>query len=374
MTGSKVSKSLLASCAFIAAYALDIPGIDPAHEPAPPTFQPADAFDPRTLARNLCRPLDRPSGLSIRAALAAPQPANASLRSPLFEGLGTLTSKITTTSPKAQAFFDQGLRLFYAFNPGEAVASFRAASDADPTCAMCYWGEALTLGPNLNGPMNEDNNAAALAAVEKAQDLAGNVTAREQALIVAITKRYAPDKNARRDELSLLYPYEMAKVYAAYRDDPNIATIYAEAAMNVNSGPWGRWWVKLGRVPTGYLGGAIIALEDVLAKHPEHPGGIHLYIHAVDNSAFMEKAVPYAERLGALMPAAGHMVHMPSHTLYNVGRYKDALAANMAAITADEAYLKGPSAATGGYRYGLYEHNVFFAMASATMAGDEAAA
>ncbi len=374
MTGDQLFRALLGSCAFVVAYTANVPATGSRNDPAQPAFQPADAFDPRTIAGNLCGRSDRPSFFSVRAALAAPQPANISARSPLFEGLGTLTYKITTSSPKTQAFFDQGLRLFYAFNPGEAVASFRAAGDADPSCAMCAWGEALTLGPNLNGPMDEANNEAALAAVAKAQGLAAGATPQEQALIAAIAARYAPDKNARRDDLNIAYADAMAKVYAAYRDDPEIAAITVEAAMNVRSQPWGRGWDKTGRIPTGYLGGAIVALESLLAAHPDHPGGIHLYIHAVGNSVYLEKSVAYAERLGALMPAAGHMVHMPSHTLYNVGRYKDALASNMAAITADEAYLKGPAAATEVYRYGLYEHNVFFAMSSAIMAGDEAAA
>jgi tetratricopeptide (TPR) repeat protein len=297
-----------------------------------------------------------------------------SARSPRFTGLGSLTYKITTASPDAQFFFDQGLKLFYAFNPGEAVASFRAASDADPTCAMCAWGEALTLGPNLNGPMQDENIPLALTAVRKARGLAANATPVERALIDAVAARYSADKDASRGDLDIAYAEAMAKVHAAYGNDMDVATVYAEAAMNVRSEPWRRGWDATGRFPTGFRGDSIAAIEDVLARQPDHPGAIHLYIHALDGSVFPDKVVPYADKLARLMPNAGHMVHMPAHTYYNVGRYKDALATNVAAIAVDDAYLNGPAAATFVYRHGLYQHNVHFAIVAAEMAGDEAAA
>jgi tetratricopeptide (TPR) repeat protein len=178
----------------------------------------------------------------------------------------------------------------------------------------------------------------------------------------------------KNEDLDLAYADAMAKVHAAYKDDQDIAAITAEAAMNVHSAPWNDWWDKTGRVPTGYMASAITAIEGVLAKNPDHPGAIHLYIHAMDGSVNIAKAEPYAERLGAVMPNAGHMVHMPSHTFFSLGRYKDALAVNVAAIAVDDAYLKGAAAATGVYRYGLYQHNVHFALAAAGMAGDSASA
>ena len=374
MTLNGFCKALLSSTAFVLAFAA------PPYAPSP-TAQPAAAppltelFDPLALARNMC---GGSSGLRaspiIQAAVAAATPEKPEARSPRFDNLGTLTYKTSTASPDAQAFFDQGLRLFYAFNPGEAVASFRAASDADPACAMCAWGEALTLGPNLNGPMNPDNNAAALAAVTKAKFLAANASPRERALVDAVAARYSADKDAKRDDLNTAYADAMKKVYETYKDDPEIAAIYAEAAMNVHSAPWDRWWDKTGRHPTGYVAGAIGAIEGVLARYPEHPGAIHLYIHAMDGAASWEKVEPYADKLARLMPGAGHMVHMPAHTYFNLGRYKDALATNVAAITVDDAYLKGAAAATGVYRYGLYQHNVHFALGAADMAGDETSA
>jgi len=348
-------------------------------ERSPParTYEPppvSDLFDPLAIARSMCGGNGGPRfSPVVQQAMAAAIP-DVSARSPRFTGLGPLTYKITTASLDAQFFFDQGLKLFYAFNPGEAVASFRAARDADPTCAMCSWGEALSLGPNLNGPMQDENIPIALAAVQRAQALTANATPVERALIAAVAARYSADKKAKRADLDIAYAEAMAKVHAAYRDDTDVATIYAEAAMNVRSEPWRRGWDATGRFPTGFRGDSIAAIEGVLAKQPEHPGAIHLYIHALDGSVFPEKVVPYADKLAALMPNAGHMVHMPAHTYYNVGRYKDALATNVAAIAVDDAYLKGPAAATFVYRHGLYQHNVHFAIVAAEMAGDEAAA
>lgn len=372
----------LVLCTLAAAAVLSAPlrAPSPAKAPPPPFAPVADLFDPRLIAEAMCgRDATLRESPIMQGAIAAvpkaPVPSRADLpRSPKFETLGTLSYKITTTSPEAQAFFDQGLRLFYAFNPGEAVASFRAATDADPTCAMCYWGEALTLGPNLNAGMFDENNPAAVAAVAKAQEFAAGASPREQALIAAVAKRYSADPKAKRDDLDLAYADAMKTVYADYKGDDDIASIMAEAAMNIRSDPWSRWWDKTGRVPTGYLAGAIAALETTLARRPDHPGAIHLYIHALDGSVSIAKVEPYADRLAALMPGAGHMVHMPAHTFFSLGRYKDALTTNVAAITVDDAYLKGPAAATGVYRDGLYQHNVHFALAAADMAGDEASA
>ncbi len=333
----------------------------------PPQSDVAELFDPRLIAQRLCGGERQWSG--IAQAMASPQP-NINARSPRLTGLGDYTYKITTASLDAQAFFDQGLRLIYAFNPGEAAASFRSASDKDPTCAMCCWGEALGLGGNLNGGMNQDNMPAALAAVKKAQENAPHVTPHEQALIGALAERYSADKTIKPQDLDLAYADAMAKVYATYSDDPDIADLSADAAMQVRSDPWGNWWDRTRTHPTGYLARAITALEKVLARYPDHPGAIHLYIHAMDGSLWPERAEPYADKLSKLMPGAGHMVHMPAHIYFNIGRYTDSLATNVAAIKVDEAYLTADAAATNVYRYGLYAHNVQFALASADMAGD----
>ena len=338
----------------------------------------SELFDPLALARNMC---GRTSGLDwfgapdAQAAAVEPEAAiTPAPRSPRIDGLGSLTYKISTASAEAQAFFDQGLKLVYAFNPGEAVASFRTASDHDPNCAMCFWGEALALGPNLNGPMRDAAIPEALAAVAKAQALASGASAREQALIGAIAKRYSADKAVKREDLDIAFADAMAKVHAAYKDDHDIASLYADAAMEVRSKPFSPWWDRAGQYPSGYVASAIKAIESVLARDPNHPGAIHLYIHALDASASVEKVEPFADKLAKLMPGAGHMIHMPAHTFFNLGRYKDALSTNVAAIAVDDAYLAAPAAANNIYRFGLYPHNIDFALAAAQRAGDTAAA
>ena len=343
-------------------------GAPPNTSQSEPSVAAFDVFDPLAMRRSLC---GKSYGLEWfpRAAAATP-PASDNVRSPHIPGLGTLTRKITTSNAEAQEFFDQGLRLVFAFNPGEAVASFRAASDLDPKCAMCFWGEALALGPNLNGPMNDADNPPAIAAAAKAQSLAANTTPQEQALIASVATRYSADKAVKRADLDIAFADAMTKVYAAYKTDPDIASLYADAAMEVHSDPWSRWWDRMHQNPNSYVAGAKDAVEDTLSRYPDHVGAIHLYIHVMDGSAWPEKAEPYANKLAALMPNAGHMVHMPAHIFFNVGRYKDALTTNVKAIEVDDAYLPTAHAPTNTYRFGLYFHNVQFAEAAAEMAGD----
>jgi len=286
---------------------------------------------------------------------------------PLWDGLGSVTYKITTTNDRAQAYFDQGLRLAYAFNHGEAQRAFRMAQKLDPDCAMCFWGEALVLGPNINLPMQEDAVAPAFAAAQKAKALAGKVSPREQALIGALTARYGSDPKAARAPLDAAYAAEMAKVAAQLPDDDEIATLYAEAVMDLS--PW-NYWKPGGREPNPQSRPIVPTLERVLARNSNHPGAIHLYIHAVEASDRPKRAEPYADRLRGAIPGAGHLVHMPSHIYYRVGRYLDALEDNKAAVKVDEKYLTDTKAPMGVYRLGYYPHNVHFVMASAQLAGD----
>ncbi|MGR0189115.1 tetratricopeptide repeat protein [Azospirillum aestuarii] len=284
----------------------------------------------------------------------------------LLDGLGTLSWPVTTASPQAQAFFDQGLRLSYAFNHGEAGRAFRKAQSLDPACAMCFWGEALVLGPNINWPMEPDANAPALAALRQAQAHAAHATDRERALIDALARRYAEDAPADRKALDAAYADAMAEVAKRFPEDAQIAVLTAEAMMNLT--PWD-YWADAGRTPKGSTADIVATLERVLASDPEHPGAIHYYIHMVEASDRPERAEPHADRLGRLMPAAGHIVHMPSHIYYRVGRYKDSLEANRGAVAADEAYLARVKAA-GLYPGAYYPHNIHFLMVSAQMAGD----
>jgi tetratricopeptide (TPR) repeat protein len=284
----------------------------------------------------------------------------------LMDNLGTYSHQVSTTSSFAQQFFDQGLRLTYGFNHGEAIRAFRKAQRLDPNCAMCYWGEALALGPNINAGMFPGDNEAALAALAKAKKAAPSASASEQALINALAKRYSADSSADRKALDVAYAEAMGEVSHQYPDDLDIATLYAEAVMDVQ--PWD-YWLPGGKKTKGTSGEALSAIERVLAKNPEHPGAIHYYIHLVEASANPERAVPYAERLAALMPGEGHIVHMPSHIWYRIGRYKDSLNANIEAVRADEAYFKlaKPSQL---YHAGYYTHNIHFVVVSAQMQGD----
>lgn len=285
---------------------------------------------------------------------------------PLMADLGRHSYKITTGNPLAQRFFDQGLRLAYGFNHAESARAFRMAQKLDPNCAMCFWGEALVLGPNINMPMDPEANAPAVAASNKAVGLKKRASPREQALIDALALRYSPDPTAERAKLDAAYADAMRAVASRFPDDQDIGVLYAESLMDLS--PWD-YWEAGGARPKGRTAELVATLERVLKANPDHPGAIHYYIHTVEASTDPKRAEPYAERLGKLMPAAGHLVHMPSHIYYRVGRYKDSLAANKDAVAVDEAYIADQKP-SGIYPAAYYPHNVHFMLVSAQMAGD----
>jgi tetratricopeptide (TPR) repeat protein len=310
----------------------------------------------------------------MQAAVPAPDFANT--YPPLWDGLGTLSHKITTSDPQAQAYFDQGLRLAYGFNHDEALRAFREAQHRDPDCAMCFWGEALVLGPNINLAMPEDAVAPAYAAARKAQALAASssknpVTANERALIDALTTRYAPDAKANRSVLDAAYAAAMGEVMRQFPDDDDIAVLYAEAVMDLS--PWD-YWKPGGAEPRPQSAPIVPTLERVLARNPNHPGALHYYIHTVEASDRPGRAEGAADRLRGALPGAGHLVHMPGHIYYRIGRYLDSLNVNKDATAADEKYLNASSAPMGVYRLGYYPHNVHFVLISAQMSGDGATA
>lgn len=285
---------------------------------------------------------------------------------PLWNNLGTLSYEITTSQPRAQQYFNQGLRLAYGFNHEEAANAFRMAQKIDPACAMCYWGEALVLGPNINMPMDPQANAPAVAASRKASTLKDRATAREQALILALATRYADDPKLERATLDNAYADAMRKVAAAYPGDQDIAVLFAESLMNLS--PWD-YWEAGGARPKGNTAELVATLEKVLKANPDHPGAIHYYIHTVEASTNPRRAEKYADRLARQMPGAGHVVHMPAHIYFRVGRYKDSLATNKQAVAVDEKYIAERKPG-GVYPMAYYPHNVHFVLVSAQMAGD----
>jgi len=287
---------------------------------------------------------------------------------PLYDNLGSHHYAITTRVPLAQRYFDQGLRLYYAFNHAEAIRAFREAERLDPSCAMCFWGEALAFGPNINLPMDSAAGAAAHAAIVEAVRLGGG-NARERELIEALATRYASPPPADRAGLDSAYARAIVEVARRYPSDHEAAVLAAEAAMDLR--PWS-YWTREGELEPG-MADALATLERVVAEAPGHPGACHFYIHAVE-AVHPERAVACAERLAGAMPGAGHLVHMPGHIYIRVGRYVDAIVANQHAVHADETYIRDQQPGVGIYTAGYYPHNYDFMAFAASMAGQQARA
>jgi tetratricopeptide (TPR) repeat protein len=298
----------------------------------------------------------------------AAQPAG-SAGAPLFDNLGSYHHEIKTASPQAQHYFDQGLRLVYGFNHDEAERAFREAARLDPSCAMAWWGVALTLGPNINLPIDPERNQAAYEAIQKALALVPHASEREAAYIQALAKRYSLAPDANRDDLDRAYAGAMADVSRRYPDDLDAATLYAESLMDLR--PW-RLWTPDGKPAEG-TAEIVAVLESVLKRNPDHPGANHYYIHAVEASPHPERALPSARRLESLVPGAGHLVHMPAHIYMRTGDYAAATRSNQAAASVDEAYIKN-SSAQGVYPLMYYGHNLHFLAIAAAMGGESAVA
>lgn len=292
-------------------------------------------------------------------------------RAPLFDNLGDHHRTISTYLPTAQRYFDQGLRLMFAFNLEEAERSFRAAVAIDPTCAICSWGVALALGPHINFPATPERTVAAAAAIAEAKARADGATPVERALIAALARRYsdpAPTTPEGQTALDTAYAEAMRAVAKSYPHDADIAYLTAEALLDLH--PWDLY--ETDGTAKAWTPEIVALLEGALAEAPSHPGLCHLYIHAVEASLHPERAVGAAERLRAGMPGAGHLVHMPSHIFQRVGRYADSALANERAVAADGGYL--PQA--GNFLiYPMYAaHNHQFLWFAAQMEGRSAAA
>ena len=295
------------------------------------------------------------------AVVQAPEPGKPI--APRLQNLGSHTFKVTTKSARAQQFINQGVNLAYGFNHAEAGRAFAEAARLDPQCAMAYWGQALVLGPNINGSMQAEDEPKARELVQRAVSLKGRVTPRERAYIDALAARYT-GKAEDRVSADRAFAEAMGKVADAYPSDLDAKTIYAEALMDLR--PW-NYWTRDGQ-PYDETARIQKSLEQALAKNPNHPGALHYWIHLWEPTDTPERAEAEADRLLPLMPGAGHVVHMPAHIYMRVGRHADVVRSNQMAVKADEDYI-AQCRAQGVYPLGYYPHNIHFIWMGATASG-----
>ena len=284
---------------------------------------------------------------------------------PLFSQLEGIHFPISTKNTKVQQYFDQGLMLSFGFNHAEAARSFYEAARQDSTCAMCWWGFAYVLGPNYNAGMEKDNFQRAYDAVQKARSLSSNCTQKEKDLIEALTRRYSNDTTISRSLLDSSYAVGMRQVYKKYPTDANIASLFTESLMDLH--PW-NLWNKDGSIQP-WTHEIMATLEKCLQTAPQHAGANHFYIHATEMSSNAEKGEKSADLLRDLVPGAGHLVHMPSHTYIRIGRYHDGVVSNEKAVLVDSSYTEACHA-QGVYPLAYYPHNYHFLAACAVLCGE----
>ena len=285
----------------------------------------------------------------------------------LVTGLGDLHHPVSTKKPQAQQFFDQGLRFIYAFNHDEAARSFQHAAELDPKLAMAFWGVAEAVGPNYNDPADPDRYKHAHDAVQRAVDLSADASPSDQAYIQALAKRFPADPKSDLKKAAEDYRDAMRQVVSEFPDDLDAATLFAEAGMNLH--PWGLWHVD--GTPEAGTDEIVSTLESVMKRDPNHLGAIHYYIHAVEASASPERALAGANKLAALAPGAGHIVHMPAHVYIRTGDYEAAVKTNEKAAEVDRAYIKA-TGVQGIYPMMYYSHNLHFIAMCAAMNGNYA--
>ncbi|HEY6267894.1 MAG TPA: hypothetical protein VIX11_06335 [Candidatus Acidoferrum sp.] len=283
----------------------------------------------------------------------------------LMTGYGNWHHPVSTKNAQAQAFFDQGLRLIYAFNHDEAARSFQRAAELDPKLAMAYWGVAEAVGPNYNDPASQDRFVQAHAAIAKAETLAADASESDKAYIAALAKRFPADPKSDLRAAAQQSRDAMREVVKRFPDDLDAATLLAEAGMNLH--PWGLW--RADGTPEQGTEEIVATLESVIRREPNHLGAIHYYIHTVEASNSPERALAGANRLAQLAPAAGHIVHMPAHIYIRTGDYQAALQTNQKAALVDQAYIK-TGAAEGIYSMMYYSHNLHFIAMAAAMNGN----
>ena len=294
------------------------------------------------------------------AHAAAAKPAT------MMTGMGDLHHPVSTKNADAQAFFDQGLRLIYAFNHDEAARSFQRAADLDPKLAMAYWGIAEAVGPNYNDPASEERFKQAHEAIQKAVDLSAGASPAEQDYIKAMAKRFPADPKADLRKAAEEYHDAMREVAKKYPDDLDAATLFAESGMNLH--PWGLWLQD--GTPREGTEEIVATLEGVVKRDPNHMGAVHYYIHAVEASNTPERALAGANRLAALAPAAGHLVHMPAHVYIRTGDYDAAVDTNEKAAAADRDYMKASGGQPNMYSLMYYSHNLHFIAIAGSINGE----
>ena len=297
-----------------------------------------------------------------------PEKLNAA-NAPLFKGLGNLRYTITTKSSKAQQYFNQGLKLLYAFNHGEAGRSFKAAIKADSTCAMAYWGLGMVLGPNYNAALNPTSLADINEAMDKAILFAVTVSLKEQALIRALSRRFPRKPADDMTPYNAAYAAAMKEAFDTFPNDPEIGALYADALMNEH--PW-NLWLKDG-TSQPWTPAIMSLLEGLLKKFPGHPGINHSYIHAVEASGSPAKGLASARKLESLMPAAGHLVHMPAHIYIRTGHYHQGVITTENSAVADSNYV-AQCKVQGVYPLMYYPHNIHFLAACAFFEGNSSKA
>jgi len=305
-------------------------------------------------------------GACHKEPAAKPTVAGAQQAEPFFTGLGRIHIPLTTQSEDAQKYFDQGLALSFAFNYGAADRSFTEAAVRDPNCALCYWGSALVLGPNINDyPMDPGNLARARVLAAQAKRLAAATSPKEQALAAALVERYGPEASTYDPGIrDVAYANAMRPIAARFPDDANVLALAAEAQMDVH--PWAFWLDGTAQPWTPEI---VATIEKALAVDAENIGAIHLYIHAIEQSQDVNRVVKYADRLADLAPTAGHLVHMPAHIYIQVGRYHDATLNNVKATESDKSFLAACSSVKKEYKFGLAPHNWHFGWITAAIEG-----
>jgi tetratricopeptide (TPR) repeat protein len=305
----------------------------------------------------------RPGGHVHYRDQSGPQASPTGALAPRLQNLGSHTFPVSTRNRQAQTFMNQGLNLAYAFNHAEARRAFREAARLDPNLAMAYWGQALVLGPNINALMEPNEEPQAYELVQKAMSLRSRATPRERAYIEALAQRYS-GKAEDRQPRDAAYADAMRSLHERFPNDLDAAMLYVESVMDLR--PWGYW--QRDGAPHARTDDVVELTERVMARHPKHPGAVHMYIHLMEGTSTPEKAEQAADTLQTLMPAAGHMVHMPAHIYQRIGRYADAIKANQLAVAADEDYIS-QCRAQGLYPMAYYPHNIHFLWFSATEDG-----